>query len=287
MFIDDIRIVLNPDSGQDYKKDLLQQYAGTFKKCSGSVSEWMEKPDRGAEIRDEAWKLFYEYCRIALELAVSRGKGVCELENTQSLANGFLSVLFSGREYTDEVISRLNYIAKRAFDAAWNRNADPYSPMDDMDSFRQMVCCHLEQDAEAKRATGGKTYGNEAFVSMETQLLKIAFDQSRFRPAQKEYDYFECLHESALCVLREICRNSNGDTPPRFKYSSLWEARAALKDHIQLTGADSSVKRLTPTWENVCSLKAAVCKPQGQPENRPEKQQEKQPARNRPQGNRH
>ena len=201
-----------------------------------------------------------------------------EMENTQPLVNGFLSVLFPGRDYADEIDDRLNYIAKRAFDAAWSRNEDPYSPMDSMDSFRQMLCSHLEQNAEAKRATGKKTYRNVAAASIETQLLKFAFEQSRYRPAQKEYGYFDGLHESALCVLREVRRNAVGDPRPRFKFSSTWEARTALKQHIQLTEADASVRRPAPTWENVCSLKAAVRKPQGQPEKRQEKQPEKQPS---------
>jgi hypothetical protein len=283
MFVDDIRAILNLDSGLDCKMNQFRQHARMFKKCSGAISEWTEKADRGTENREEAWNLFYNYCRIALGLAVSRGKGMCEMENAQLLTNGFLSVLFPGMDYVDEINARLDYIAKRAFDAAWNRNADPFSPMDGVDSFRQMLCCHLEQCAEAKRVPGKKSYWSDAVVSMETQLLRIAFDQSRYRPAQKEYEYFESLHGTVLGVFREICRNTAEAVQPQFKSSFVWESRAALKQHIQLTGADSSARRMTPTWEKVCSLKDAVRKP----EELPEKRQEKQPSqRNLPQRNR-
>ncbi|MBR4253673.1 MAG: hypothetical protein IKQ16_01135 [Lentisphaeria bacterium] len=282
MFVDDIRAILNPDSGLDCKKELLRQYAAAFRNCSGALSEWPAKQDRGAEDRAEAWKLFHGFCRIALELAVSRGKGVYELESAKPLANSFLSVLFPGKDYADEIESRLDYIAKRAFDAAWNRNEDPFSPMDGLDPFRQMLCRHLEETAEAKRAVGKKTNRSTAGISIETQLLKIEYEQTRHQPGSSGYGHFESLHESALCVLKELGRNAAPDAHPRFKLSSAWEIRAALKDHVPLTEADSPVRRRNPTWETVCSLKIALCQSPEQPERERKKQPPgKLPPRNR------
>ena len=270
MFVDNIRAILNPGTEPDYKKSLLQQYADSFKKSSAAISEWTAKKDCSAEIRNEAWNLFGEYCRTVLELAVSNGKkDVCELEYTQPIVKGFLSVLFPGEDYADEINSRLNYIAKRAFDSAWSRNSDSFSPMDSVDSFRRMLSFQLEQTSDLNRIFGKTSHGNDTVSSIRIQLLEIVYDLSRYQPDQREYRQLERLHDSALGVLKEIGRKASPDAQPQFKFNSAWEIHAALKHHVQLTEADSSVRRMNPTWETVCSLKAAV----GKTERHQEKQQ--------------
>ena len=205
MFVDEIRAILNPGTEPDYKKSLLQQYADSFKKSSAAISEWTAKKDCSAEIRNEAWNLFGEYCRTVLELAVINGKkDVCELENTQPIVKGFLSVLFPGEDYADEINSRLNYIAKRAFDSAWSRNPDSFSPMDSVDSFRRMLSFHLEQTSDLNRIFGKTSHGNDTVSSIRIQLLEIVYDLSRYQPDQREYRQFERLHDSALGVLHQV-----------------------------------------------------------------------------------
>ena len=255
MFVDNIRAILNPGTEPDYKKSLLQQYADSFKKCSAAISEWTEKKDCGAEIQSEAWNLFCDYCRTVLELAISNGKkDVCELENTQEFVNGFLSVLFPGKDYADEINSRLNYIAKRAFDTAWSKNSDPYSPMDNVDSFRQMLTFHLDQTSDMNRVFGGKSHGKSMASSMQTQLLEIVFDLSRYQPDQKEYKQCARLHDSALGVLKGIGRTAPWDAQPQFMFSSAWEIRAALKDHVQLTNRVQTVRKANLNWKDIHSL---------------------------------
>ena len=267
MFVDNIRAILNPGTEPDYKKSLLQQYADSFKKSSAAISEWTAKKDCSAEIRNEAWNLFGEYCRTVLELAVSNGKkDVCELENTQPIVKGFLSVLFPGEDYADEINSRLNYIAKRAFDSAWSRNSDSFSPMDSVDSFRRMLSFHLEQTSDLNRIFGKTSHGNDTVSSIRIQLLEIVYDLSRYQPDQREYRQFERLHDSALGVLKEIGRNTAPDVQPQFMFGSAWEIRAALKDHVRLTEADSSDQRINPTWDTICSMKNALCGTQTRPD---------------------
>ena len=267
MFVDEIRTILNPSSEPDYKRNLLQQYADSFKKSSAAIPEWTSKNDCSAEIQNEAWNLFCEYCRTVLELAVCNGKkDVCEQENAQPLVKGFLSVLFPGKDCADEINTRLNYIAKRAFDAAWSRNSDSYSPMDSVDSFRRMLAFQVEQTVEAKRVLLKKAHRNDTVVSLQTQLLEIAYDLSRYQPDQREYRQFERLHDSALSVLKEIGTNAPRNPQPQFMSSSAWEIRAALKDHVRLTEADSSDQRMNQTWDTVCSMKNALCKTQVKPD---------------------
>ena len=255
MFVDDIRTILNPGTEPDYKKSLLQQYADSFKKSSAAISEWTAKKDCSAEIRNEAWNLFGEYCRTVLELAVSNGKkDVCELENTQPIVKGFLSVLFPGEDYADEINSRLNYIAKRAFDSAWSRNSESFSPMDSVDSFRRMLSFHLEQTSDLNRIFGKTSHGNDTVSSIRIQLLEIVYDLSRYQPDQREYRQFERLHDSALGVLKEISRNTAPDVQPQFMFGSAWEIRAALKDHVQLTNRVQTVGKANLNWKDIHSL---------------------------------
>ena len=255
MFIDDIRTILNSGSEPDCRKSLLQQYADSFKKSSAAISEWGSNKDFSAEIRNEAWILFCDYCRAVLNLAVSNGKkDVCVLENTQPLVTGFLSVLFPDKDYADEVNSRLNYIAKRAFDAAWSKNSDPYSPMDSVDSFRRMLAFHLEQTSDINRVLVGKSPGNNMASSMQPQLLEIEFDLSRYQPDQKEYKQCTRLHDSALAVLKEIGRNTARDAQPQVKFNSAWEIRAALKDHVQMTNRVPTVGKANLSWKDIHSL---------------------------------
>ena len=258
MFVDEIRTILNPSAEPDYRKNLLQQYADSFKKSSAAVSEWTAKNDCSAEIQNEAWNLFCDYCRTVLELAVSNGKkDVCEQDNAQPLVKGFLSVLFPGKDYADEINTRLNYIAKRAFDAAWSRNADSYSPMDSVDSFRRMLAFHLEQTSDVNRSFGKKSHGNNRDSSIHVQLLEIVYDISRYQPDQREYKQFERLHDSALGVLKEIGRNAPRDAQPQFMSGSAWEIRAALRDHVQLTSRDYSLWKPNPTWKEIHGLMEA------------------------------
>ena len=276
MFVDEIRTILNPSSEPDYKRNLLQQYADSFKKSSAAILEWTAKNDCSAEIQNEAWNLFCEYCRTVLELAVCNGKkDVCEQDNAQPLVKGFLSVLFPGKDCADEINARLNYIAKRAFDAAWSRNSDSYSPMDSVDSFRRMLAFHLEQTSGVNRCFGKKSHGNNRDSSIHVQLLEILYDLSRYQPDQREYKQFERLHDSALGVLKEIGRNTPRDAQPQFMSGSAWEIRAALKDHVRLTEADSSDQRINPTWDTVCSMKNALSKTQIKPD-----KQHSRPTRN-------
>lgn len=260
MFIDNIRTILNPGAKPDYKKKLLQQYADSFKKSSAAISEWTAKADCGAEIQNQAWNLFCEYCRTVLELAISNGtEDVREMENTQALVNGFLSVLFPGKDYADEINSRLNHIAKRAFDAAWSKNPDPYSPMDNMDSFRRMLEFQLERIAEVKRVLWKKEHKNNPGFSLETQMLEIVYDLSRYQPDQREYKQFERLLDSALCILKKNGRNAPGNARPQFNCNSAWEIRAALKDHVQIIRTDPSARQMNLTWEKIRNKKDAIC----------------------------
>ena len=204
---------------------------------------------------------------LLLALTVGNGKkDVCELENSQSLVTGFLSVLFPGKDYADEIHARLNYIAKRAFDAAWSEDADSCGPMDSLDSFRRMLVFQVEQTVEARRARREKEHESESVVSLGTQLLEIVYDLSRYQPGQREYKRYERLYDSVLCVLKEIGRNGLGNASPEFKFNSAWEIRVSLKDHVRLTGTDSSDRRIKPTWDTVCSMKNALCKTRIRPD---------------------
>ena len=254
-----IRTMLS--AGENDRKTLLQHYAACFRKCSVAVAELAAKRSSGVKTRNEAWRLFYEYVKVALALAISNGKrDVFELENAQPLVIIFLSVLFSSQNCIDEINSRLNYIAKRAFDSAWSKNEDAYSPLDALDSFRQMLGGHLEQTAEVNRIFGRNGRGDASIVSLQAQLLDMEFEQARFKQDQKEFAYFERLHHSALNLLKKIGRNAAYGGQPGFKAASSWEIRAALKDHVQLAEGKSSVRCTDLTWENVCSIKAAIRK---------------------------
>lgn len=268
MFVCDIKALLS--EGKQDGSRLPRQYAECFRKCSAAVSGLAAKQSSGMEIQEEAWMLFREYIMSAIALAIGNGKrDLHELESAQPLLNGFLSVLFPGKNYADEINSRLDYIAKRAFDAAWSENEDAYSPLDTPDSFRQMLNDHLEQTAGITRTIAGNGREDDAVVPLQTQLLEIEFEQARYKRDQKEYAHFERLHRSALNLLKRAAGNAACGGQWDFKDASAWDIRAALKERVRLTEGKTSAGCAGLTWETVCSVKAAVRKSPREPDKPP------------------
>ena len=267
MFVDNLRKMLI--AGQGGKSvQLSRRYSASYNKCSGFLDKSAEQVATVAEIRDEAWNRFYDYCTNALRLIILNGRlDLFELEDARILVEKFLSVLFPDKDYyAAEICSRLNYVAKCALESARTiplqnmPSPDSYSPMDSPDSFRQMLSGHLEQSAELNR--GIKQNRTEDDVdAVLTKLLEITFEQSRYQTNRKEYARCESRYDSCLRSLRLLTRR-NVVSPPAIPATHavslsrpVWLIRAALKDYVHLPKAhEGSIQGANLTWSTVSSI---------------------------------
>lgn len=268
MFVDNLRKMLIAGPGSKLPQ-LSQRYSASFKKCSGFLDKSAKQVASSAEARDKAWNLFYDYCANALKVTICNGRlDLFELEDAQILAEKFLSVLFPDKDYyAEEICSRLNYVAKHALNLARTvplpnmPSPDSYSPMDSPDSFRQMLSCHLEQSAELN--CGIKQNGNEDenIVAVQTKLLEITFEQSRYQANREEYARCEARYDSCIRSLKMLTGGNVVSTPaiPAQLVSlsrPVWLIRSTLKEHMHLTKTDSLACPALLTWKTISSIKS-------------------------------
>ena len=263
MFVTEIREMLHPGSGQEQEKNakvLQTRYDLLTRKALKNLPEWEKIQKPAPVIQGAAWKLFLEYVKSVVSRAlVLKKKNAFAEEDVRRLVNSFLDVLYPNENYAEEIISRLNYLVGRVLDAVRKKNADPYSPLDNLQSFQQMLSGHLWLNDEKKRALAARYSAVADVRSVQERLLQAEFEESRHVGSPQMFQVWESRYNRLFnCLVRISAANAASGENAR----SPWTIRAGLKDHVPLFRPNSSSESVNPTWREIRALTVAIGKKQ-------------------------
>ena len=108
---------------------------------------------------------------------------------------------------------------------------------------------------------------DRARLSKRRRAFLDLLDRDPEAAEPKREEFFQLLasaQKRSLVPVAERIRCEFPDTLPIT--AKIPEIRAALKDHVRLTEADSSDQRINPTWDTICSMKNALCGTQTRPD---------------------